>query len=163
MSAKVYMVSGPKPPAVPLTDGERQALEKLIKRHSTEQQVALRARIVLAAAAGQGNAQIGRELQVTVDTARLWRQRWLDLQAIPASELSAEERLQDLPRPGAPARLTAEQVCQIEALACEKPAASERPISQWTSREIADEIVKRGIVEQISPRHAARLLKRRPA
>ncbi len=163
MSAKVYMVSGPKPPAVHLTDGERQALEKLIKRHSAEQQVALRARIVLAAAAGQGNAQIGRELQVTVDTARLWRQRWLDLQAIPASELSAAERLQDLPRPGAPARLTAEQVCQIEALACEKPAASERPISQWTSREIADEIVKRGIVEQISPRHAARLLKRRPA
>jgi transposase len=157
------MVSGPKPPAVHLPDGERQALEKLIKRHSTEQQVALRARIVLAAAAGQGNAQIGRELQVTVDTARLWRQRWLDLQAIPASELSAEERLQDLPRPGAPARITADQVCQIEALACEKPAASERPISQWTSREIADEIVKRGIVEQISPRHAARLLKRRRA
>ncbi len=157
------MVSGPKPPSVHLTDDERQALEKLIKRHSTEQQVALRAHIVLAAAAGQGNAQIGRDLQVTVDTARLWRQRWLDLQAIPASELSAAERLQDLPRPGAPARLTAEQVCQIEALACEKPDASERPISQWTSREIADEIVKRGIVEQISPRHAARLLKRRPA
>jgi transposase len=157
------MVSGPKPPAVHLTDAERQALEKLIKRHSTEQQVALRARIVLAAAAGQGNAQIGRELQVTVDTARLWRQRWLDLQAIPASELSAEERLQDLPRPGAPARITADQVCQIEALACEKPAASERPISQWTSREIADEIIKRGIVTEISPRHAARLLKRRRA
>jgi transposase len=157
------MVSGPKPPAVDLTDAERQELEKLVKRHSTEQQIALRARIVLAAAVGKGNAQIGRELQVTVDTARLWRQRWLDLQALPASELSAEERLQDLPRPGAPARLTADQVCQIEALACEKPAASERPISQWTSREIADEIIKRGIVEQISPRHAARLLKSRRA
>jgi len=155
------MVSGPQPPAVHLTDGERQALDKLIKRHSTEQQVALRARIVLAAAAGQGNAQIGRELQVTVDTARLWRQRWLDLQAIPVPELSAEERLQDLPRPGAPARITADQVCQIEALACEKPEAAGRPISQWTSREIADEIIKRGIVEQISPRHAARLLQRR--
>ena len=155
------MVSGPKPPAVPLTDAERQGLEKLVKRHSTEQQIALRARIVLAAAAGKGNAQIGRELQVTVDTARLWRQRWLDLQPILASELSAEERLQDLPRPGAPAKITADQRCQIEALACEKPEeASERPISQWTSREIADEILKRGIVEQISPRHAARLLKR---
>ena len=155
------MVSGPKPPAVDLTDAERQELEKLVKRHSTEQQIALRARIVLAAAGGKSNAQIGRELQVTVDTARLWRQRWLDLQPIPASELNAEERLQDLPRPGAPARLTADQVCQIEALACEKPAVSERPISQWTSREIADEIIKRGIVEQISPRHAARLLKSR--
>lgn len=157
------MVSGPKPPAVQLTDDERQELEKLVKRHSTAQQIVLRARIVLTAAAGQSNAQIGRELQVTVDTARLWRQRWLDLQAIPPSELSAAERLQDLPRPGAPARITADQVCRIEALACEKPEVSERPISQWTSREIADEIIKRGIVEQISPRHAARLLKRRRA
>jgi len=153
------MVPGPKPPAVHLTDAERQEFEKLIKRHRTEQQIALRARIVLAAAAGQSNAEIGRELQITVDTARLWRQRWLDLQPIPASELSSEERLRDLPRPGAPARITADQLCQIAALACEKPEASERPISQWTSREIADEIVKRGIVEQISPRHAARLLK----
>jgi transposase len=157
------MASGPKPAAVHLSDAEQQELEKLVKRHSTEQQIALRARIVLAAAAGKGNAEIGRELQVTVDTARLWRQRWLHLQAIPASELSAEERLQDLPRPGAPAKITADQMCQIEALACEKPAASERPISQWTSREIADEIIKRGIVTEISPRHAARLLKRRRA
>ena len=153
------MASGPKPPAVHLTDAERLGLETLVKRHSTEQQIALRARILLTAAAGKGHAQIGRELQVTVDTPRLWRQRWLDLQAIPASELSSEERLQDLPRPGAPARITADQICQIVALACEKPEASERPISQWTSREIADEIIKRGIVEQISPRHAARLLK----
>lgn len=160
MKLKVNMVSGPKPPAVHLTDSERQELEKLVKRHSTEQQIALRARIVLAAAAGKGNAEIGRELQVTVDTARLWRQRWLDLQPIPASELNAEERLQDLPRPGAPARITADQRCQIEALACEKPEASERPISQWTSREIADEVIQRGIVTEISPRHAARLLKR---
>src|SRR5512135_1031294 len=157
------MASGPKPAAVHLSDAERQELEKLVKRHSTEQQIALRARIVLAAAAGKGNAEIGRELQVTVDTVRLWRQRWLGLQAIAASELSAEERLQDLPRPGAPAKITADQVCRIEALACEKPEASERPISQWTSREIADEIIKRGIVAEISPRHAARLLKRRRA
>lgn len=154
------MVSGPKPPVVLLTEAERQELEKLIRRHSTAQQIVLRARVVLAAAAGKSNAQIGRDLQVTVDTARLWRQRWIDLQPIPASDLSAEERLHDLPRPGAPARITADQMCQIEALACEKPEASGRPISQWTGREIADEIMKRGIVAQISPRHAARLLKR---
>lgn len=35
-----------------------------------------------------------------------------------------------------------------------------RPISQWTGREIADELVARGIVEQISPRHASYLLKK---
>jgi len=52
------------------------------------------------------------------------------------------------------------QVCQLTALACEAPQASERPISQWTGRELADEVVKRGIVDRLSPRHAARLLKK---
>lgn len=44
------------------------------------------------------------------------------------------------------------------AMACEQP--KERPISQWTGREIAEEMVARGIIQQISPRHAARLLKK---
>src|SRR5438067_2771435 len=57
-------------------------------------------------------------------------------------------------------RITAEKVCQMAALACEAPAKAGRPISQWTGREIADEMRARGIVEQISPRHAARLLKK---
>ncbi len=70
------------------------------------------------------------------------------------------ERLADAPRSGSPGRITAEQVCRITALACEAPAASDRPISRWTGREIADEAVKRGIVGRLSPRHAARLLER---
>jgi hypothetical protein len=43
---------------------------------------------------------------------------------------------------------------------CEKPEKAGRPISQWTSRELADELIERGIVKTISPRHAARLLKK---
>ena len=106
------------------------------------------------------NAQVGRELAVGVDMVRQWRGRWLAGQAIPLTELTAAERLQDLPRAGKPSAITADQLCQITALACEKPEQSARPISQWTGREIADEIMQRGIVAQISPRHAARLLKR---
>ena len=153
-------MKGPKPPVVDLSAAERQALEKLGKAHSTEQQIALRARIILTASQGLNNEQVGRELHVGVDMVRQWRQRWLAGHAIPLSELSAEERLQDFPRAGKPSAITADQMCQIVALACEKPEQSERPISQWSSREIADEIMKRGIVQQISPRHAARLLKR---
>lgn len=152
---------GPKPPVVNLTEEENQGLNKLVRRHSTRQQIALRARIVLGAATGKNNAEIAREEGVGVDMARRWRDRWLVLQAIPLSELSIEERLEDLPRPGAPARITANQVCRIVALACEAPEDSGRPISHWTGREIADEIKKRDIVDEISPRHAARLLKRR--
>jgi hypothetical protein len=151
---------GPKPPVVNLTDEEHQGLEKLVRRHSTRQQIALRGRIVLAAAEGKNNGQIAKAFGITVDTARLWRNRWLILQPIALDDLSIEERLEDLPRPGAPVQITADQRCQIEAMACEEPEDSGRPISHWTHREIADEIIKRGIVDHISPRHAARLLKR---
>jgi putative transposase len=151
---------GPKAPLIELSTEEHTALEQLVRRHSTEQQLALRARIVLASAAGRTNSQIAREEGAHVETVRQWRLRWLSLQAVPLGELSAQERLEDLPRSGAPPTLTAEQVSKIVALACEAPTKSGRPISQWTGREIADEIKKRGIVEQISPRHARRLLKR---
>jgi hypothetical protein len=70
------------------------------------------------------------------------------------------ERLADAPRLGRRPEITAAQQCRIVALACEAPSASGRPISQWTGREVADEIMRRGIVERISRRHAARLLKR---
>lgn len=154
---------GPKPTPIELSDAERQGLEKLVKRHQTPQQIALRARIILAIGQGKNNSEIARALQVTVDTVRLWRRRWLALQPISLEDLSGEDRLQDLPRPGAPARIQPEQVAQIMALACEAPADAQRPMTHWTGREIADEIQRRGIVEQISPRHAARLLKRRPS
>jgi putative transposase len=115
---------------------------------------------VLAAAQGCSNAQIARDLEINVDTARLWRDRWIGLQGIDWETLRVEERLQDAPRPGAPAKISAEQRCQIAAVACEAPLKSGRPISQWTGREIADELKARGIVEQISPRHASYLLKK---
>jgi putative transposase len=150
---------GPKPPAVALTAEERQGLEALARRRSVGQQVAARARIILPAAEGLNNREIAGRLGLTVNTVRHWRRRWLGSQAIPFAELSVAERLADAPRPGAPARITADQVCRIVALACEAPRESERPISQWTAREVAEEVVKRGIVERISPRHAARLLK----
>jgi putative transposase len=160
-ATEATIMRGPKPPGVNLSEKERQGLEQLIRRHSTPQQMALRGRIVLAAAQGKNNAQVAREFGITVEMARLWRDRWLALQPISLDDLTIAERLEDLPRPGAPARITADQRCRIEAMACEDPGDSGRPISQWTSREIADEVMKRGIVDSISPRHAARLLKRR--
>lgn len=152
---------GPQPSAVELSNAERSALEKLVQRHTVGQQIALRGRIILAAAAGKNNRQIARELGVSVDMVRLWRGRWLCLQPLKLEDVRIEERLADLPRPGAPARITADQRCQIEQLACEPPAAAGRPITQWTDREIAAEIMERGIVSQISARHAGRLLKSR--
>ena len=149
---------GPKPELLALSDAERSELEVLVRRHGTPQQHALRGRMILAAAEGKNNSQIARELSVSVDTVRSWRMRWLGLQAISLKDISVSERLRDVPRPGRPSQITAEQTCQMMALACEQP--KERPISHWTGREIADEVMARGIIQQISPRHAARLLKK---
>ena len=151
---------GPKPLPLSVTDAERLALEHFIRCHSTPQQLALRARIILAADTGLNNAQIARELNVQVDTVRTWRSRWLACQCVSLNELPLQDRLSDAPRSGKPASITAEQVCQIVALACEPPTDGGRPISHWSSRELADEIMARKIVTTISRRHASRLLKR---
>ena len=151
---------GPKPVPVELTEEQRDALQRLIRRQSTPQQVALRAQIIWDAAEGRSNLAIARSHHVSLDTVRLWRDRWMLFQPIPLSELSLEDRLRDAPRSGKRPRITPEQICAIAAMACEAPSQSGRPITHWTNREIADEIIKRGIVEHISPRHAARILKK---
>jgi len=150
----------PIPEPIQLSETARGELEKLVKRHKVGQQQAVRGRIILGAAAGKNNSQIAQELGVSVDMARLWRGRWRVLAGISLEDLSVAERLEDLPRPGASRRITADQRCQIEQLACELPEQSGRPISHWTNRELADEIKKREIVAEISARHAGRLLKR---
>jgi len=151
---------GPRPPSVDLTNEDRRELEGLARRHKTGQQVAERARMVLRAAAGLNNSEIARELALEPDTVRLWRQRWLAFAGVAVADVPVAARLADAPRSGTPARITPDQVARIVALACEAPGESGRPISQWSTTELAAEIKRRGIVEQISPRHAARLLKR---
>jgi putative transposase len=145
---------GPKPPAVPLSEAERQELLRGIRAHKTPQHYSFRAHIILLLADGHNAPVVARRLGTSRRTVRLWRRHWL---ARP--EGTVAERLQDAPRPGAPATFRAEQWCQIMALACEPPEASGRPISHWTPRELADEARKRGIVETISERHVGRFLK----
>ncbi len=149
---------GPKPAVLALNEREQKELEALVRKHSTPQQIALRGRMILLAAEGKRNAQIARELSVSVDTVRCWRMRWLGRQKLSLDDFSIIERLSDTPRPGRPSQMTAEQFCQMITLACEHP--KERPITHWTGREIAEEVMQRGIMKYISPRHAARLLKK---
>lgn len=151
--------------ALHLSEKEQEELTRLTKRHRSEQQLVVRARIILAAAQGASTIQIARELSINVDTVRLWRDRWARWQESEQEKSEQEvgslvQRLQNAPRPGAVPKFTVEQRTQMAVLACEAPAKTGRPISQWTGREIADELKERGIVSQISPRHAARLLKK---
>jgi transposase-like protein len=121
----------------------------------------------LAAAAGQRNEPLARQLGCTPTTVRKWRARWAVAEAsLAAAEAHADDLqgviaavLADAPRPGAPDTFTAEQIVQIINLACTHPADVGRPVDAWSPRELAAEAVKQGIVTSISPRSVGRFLK----
>lgn len=139
-----------------LTEDERSELERLIRSHSTPQQLARRARMVVLLADGAGVGETADELKVWRKGVSTWRARWLAA----AAGTPVVERLSDAPRSGAPARITAEQICAIVALACEAPEASDLPFTHWSEQALADEAMRRGIVDRISQRSVGRILKR---
>jgi putative transposase len=130
----------------------------------------MRAKIVLDMDAGTNNDQIAWKMQINRETVRYWRATWLMMVSkLEGAEAESkddkavaqliEAGLTDKPRAGTPATFTAEQICQILAVGCENPAESNRSISHWTPRELADEVIKRKIVESISVRSVGRFLK----
>jgi len=59
-----------------LSSSERLQIQQWVAAHGTPQQVALRGRIVLAAAEGQSDVAIAEQLSVNRKTVILWRQRF---------------------------------------------------------------------------------------
>ncbi len=159
---------GPKPTPILLPPPQQTLLRRIIQRHTAPQRLVRRARIILAASEGLNNAQIARKLDLGLKAVKRWRARWLEalpkLEAAQADEAHLAhciaETLADEPRPGAPPVFSAEQVAQIFALACQEPAQTGRPVTHWTEADLANEAVKQGIVETISPRTVGRFLKR---
>lgn len=139
---------------VHVTDREREFLQTLIRQRTCPQQISLRARIILLAADGRGVRETAAELRIGRTTVQGWRRRWTA-----SAEGSVQERLSDAPRSGTPPTFTPEQICTIIALACEPPTDSGREMTHWTQRELADEAVKRGYVDSISPHSVGRFLK----
>ena len=160
---------GPKPPIIQLTPTLQKILEQIARCYTNPHYLVLRAKIILLAAIGANNTEVARRLDIDPDTAGKWRTSWLateaNLLAAEAEGLTEKELrvlvevvLADAPRSGAPDTFSPKQLVQIVALACENPRQSDREISHWTPRELADEAVKRGIVITISPRHVGRVL-----
>ena len=65
------------PEPISLSENEQLQLKDLVNRHNTPQQIALRANIILLANTGKNNREIARELEVSRDMVRTWRNRWL--------------------------------------------------------------------------------------
>jgi transposase len=59
-----------------LSDMEREKIQQWTAAHGTPQQVALRCRIVLGAAAGESDVAIAKRLSVNRNTVILWRKRF---------------------------------------------------------------------------------------
>jgi transposase len=123
-------------------------------------------------AEGQNNRKQARQLGVYYQRVRRWRKKWAQAEKrlSEAENQCANNRdlvtiisevLSDDPRPGGPTKFSAEQLVQIISVACEPPEDSDRPVTHWTPKELAAEVVKRKIVESISPRHIDRFLKKK--
>ncbi|MCI0526708.1 MAG: helix-turn-helix domain-containing protein [Nitrospira sp.] len=161
---------GPQGTLVELSSRQEAILEEILRcRHSLQHEY-IRGSIILRAARGERNVHIAEGLVVDEKTVRLWRKRWSegyqDLSEIESEVEDKELRgfienvLSDVPRSGRPGTFSAEQICQIIAVACESPELSGRPITHWTPRELTEEVIQRGIVEKISPRTVGRFFKR---
>lgn len=161
-------MAGPQPIAISLSAPQQAVLERLLRQHSCPQALALRVRIVLAAATGRRNEPLATHLSCSPTTVRKWRARWAEA----APRLAAAEAdsaaltllvaatLADAPRPGTPDTFSAAQIVQIVNLACTSPRQCGRPIDAWTPRELADEAECQGIVTSISPTTVGRFLGR---
>jgi len=108
-----------------VSPSERQALQRLTRRRKTAQALALRARIVLACAAGQDNQDVAEELQVTRATVGKWRRRFVEQRL---------DGLYDEPRPGAPRRVSDADVERVLTRTLE---STPRGATHWSTRSMA--------------------------
>jgi transposase len=155
---------------IPLSERQRRLLEAWVRRSSAPQRLAKRAQIILLLAAGKTYNEVARALGVLRQTVYQWGKRWRT-QARQLAEVEAQERsdqalstrlaglLLDAYRPGKPATFSPEQIVKLIAVACERPQDCGRPITRWSSRELAAEMVKRGIVKTIARSTLSQLLK----
>ena len=154
---------GPRAAAILISPTQQVVLERLQRRQTADQRRVRRAALLLALAADPCVGAVARRLGLTRLTVRLWRDRWRE--ATPALQQAEQDQaspqqllalihdlLSDDDRPGAPATFTPEQIVQVVAVACEPPEKSGRPLDHWTARELADEVQKRHIAQDISPR-----------
>src|SRR4051812_43253099 len=149
---------------------ERQwsVLLELSRSRTAAKGIVQRAMILVRGVQGLLNEQIAVEVGLNRQQVGVWRQRWREAwDALCVWECTEPHRLReaildvlsDAPRPGSPGKVTAEQIAQILAVACESPRLSGRPITRWTHRELRDEVIRREIVAGISATQVGRYLR----
>lgn len=114
-------------PTIRLDAKARAVLGSWVQAPSTPQAVALRSRIVLAAAAGQSNQQIAFDLGIPEVTVGKWRRSFAE---------HGLEGLRDAPRSGRPPKHDDAVWQRVQTVACQQPKGQGR----WTVRTLAREV-----------------------
>jgi hypothetical protein len=153
-----------------VTELQLELLEEIIASRTAQVRLVQRAKIIVLAFQKHNNEEVSEIVGLNPQQVSVWRKRWKadwerliqvecnETRVILKNEI--ECLLADLPRKGRTPTFTPEQQAAIVALACEDPDdESERPISQFTHREIADEAMKRNIVPSISKSRVGAFLK----
>jgi transposase len=166
--AKEGHMSG-KAAKIQVTTFMHKILCQLASSRNIGNAVVARAKFMLMGFEKQDNQTIACALGFSARTVGLWRRRWRDsfpaLLQMQFTENSAAfqraiiECLSDAPRTGSRGTFTAEQIVGLIGIACEPPEDSDRPVTSWTGKELADESKKRGLVNSISESHVNRVLR----
>ena len=152
---------------VRISERQWSVLLELSQSRTVAKGIVQRALILVRGVQGLLNEQIAVEVGLNRQQVGVWRRRWRDAwNSLCVWECTEPHRLReailevlaDAPRSGSPGKVTAGQVAQILAVACESPKASGRPITRWTHRELRDEVIKRKIVASISVAQVGRYL-----
>lgn len=136
---------------IQLSEEEKKVLKSWVRNSKTEQRMALRSRIILVAAKGQGTNSIARDLQISPATVSKWRTRF------GARGISG---LQDAPRPGAKRRYDENTERRILKKIDDKPPPGH---ATWTGLLIAKALgdVSADHVWRVLRRHRIHLRRRR--
>jgi transposase len=108
-----------------LSDDERAELTSLTMRRTTAQALALRARIVLACAAGGQNKEVAAKLGLDRSTVGKWRRRFVERRV---------DRLHDEARSGAPRTI---DDAGVEAVIVKTLESLPKDATHWSSRGMA--------------------------
>jgi transposase len=110
---------------VVLSSEEREVLERWARRPTSAQALALRSRIVLAAAAGEQSKEIAARLGCSKDTVGKWRGRFAR---------RGLDGLHDEPRPGKPRSIGDEEIERVIVKTLEEQPEDS---THWSTRSLA--------------------------
>lgn len=122
-----------------LTGEERDRLRSLARKYTAPYRDVIRAQVILLAADGLENKEIGKKLNLPRKTVSKWRKRFF---------YKRQRGLVDEPRDGRPFFFPPEEVAEIKALACQLPAERGIPLSRFSITEIVREVISRAIVQK---------------